>query len=75
VLYSDPWSWTPEHKSLGVTFGRAVPDNLRSTFYSRNIISSSRNRIQFISMYDYNTESITMLLQQVDHAFGGVARL
>jgi hypothetical protein len=24
-------------------------------------------------MYDYNTESITMLLQQVDYAFGGVA--
>jgi hypothetical protein len=26
-------------------------------------------------MYDYNTESITMLLQQVDYAFGGVAGL
>jgi hypothetical protein len=41
-------------KSLGVTSG-----NLRSTSYPRNTTSSSRNRIQSISMYDYNTGSIT----------------
>jgi hypothetical protein len=31
--------------------------------------------MQSISMYVYDTKSIVMLLQQVDHTFGGVAGL
>jgi hypothetical protein len=75
MLNNHPYNRPPEGRSLSPTSGRASPDNLRPISYPRNAINSSRNRIQSINMYSYDTKSIIMRLQQVDRAFGGVVGL